>query len=58
VSRSNALTSQTKTLQKRIDAEDVRVNRYADMLRKQFTAMDTQVAGYNSQSAYLTSQLR
>jgi flagellar hook-associated protein 2 len=55
VTRSDALTSTTKRLQKRIDSEDVRINRYADQLRKQFTQMDTQVAAYKSQSTYLTS---
>lgn len=53
VGRSDSLTAQTKTLQKRIDAEDTRINRYADQLRKQFTAMDSQVANYNSLSTYL-----
>ena len=57
VGRNTSLTTLTKNYQKRIDAEDVRINRYADQLRKQFTAMDTQVAAYNSQSSYLTSHL-
>jgi len=51
--RTDALTSRNKTLQKRIDSEDARINRYADQLRKQFTNMDTQVAGSNSLSTYL-----
>jgi flagellar hook-associated protein 2 len=53
VGRSNSLTEQGKDLQTRIDAEDARVNRYADQLKKQFTDMDTQVAAWNNQSAYL-----
>jgi flagellar hook-associated protein 2 len=52
--RSTAFTTQTKSLQTRIDAEETRINRYADLLRAQFTAMDTQVAAYNSQSSYLS----
>jgi flagellar hook-associated protein 2 len=54
VGRSDALSATTKRLQSRIDAEETRINRYADMLRKQFTQMDTQVASYNAQSTYLT----
>lgn len=52
--RSEALTASTKRLQSRIDREETRVNRYAEMLRKQFTQMDTKVASYNAQSSYLT----
>ncbi len=52
--RNDALTAATKRLQARIDREDTRINRYAEMLRKQFTQMDTQVASYNAQSSYLT----
>jgi flagellar hook-associated protein 2 len=57
VNRSNTFTAQGKALQKRIDAEDTRINRYADQLRKQFTNMDTQVASFNNQAAYLSRQL-
>ena len=57
VSRSNALTDTSKRLQARIDREDVRINRYAEQLRKQFTQMDTQVASWNAQSNYLSRQL-
>jgi len=53
-SRSSAFTTQTKNLQTRIDAQETRINHYADMLRKQFTAMDTQVASFNSQSSFLS----
>jgi flagellar hook-associated protein 2 len=55
VNKSDSLTSSIKRLQGRIDSEETRVNRYADMLRKQFTQMDSQVAAYKSQSTYLTS---
>lgn len=55
--RSDSLNAATKRLQARIDREETRINRYAEQLRKQFTAMDTQVAAYNSQGSYLTKQL-
>jgi flagellar hook-associated protein 2 len=55
--KSTALTEQTKRLQARIDKEETRINRYADLLRKQFTQMDTKVAAYNAQSSYLSSAL-
>jgi flagellar hook-associated protein 2 len=55
VTRSDGLASTVKRLQSRIDHEETRINRYADMLRKQFTQMDSQVAAYKSQSSYLTS---
>jgi flagellar hook-associated protein 2 len=54
INRSDALTSTTKRLQDRVDSEEIRINRYADQLRKQFTTMDTQVAAWNAQSTYLT----
>ncbi len=53
VGRSEALTAATKRLQGRIDAEETRINRYAEQLRKQFTRMDTTVASWNAQSNYL-----
>lgn len=52
--KSNALGDQNKRLQARIDREEVRINRYAELLRKQFTTMDTQVAGWNAQGNYLS----
>jgi flagellar hook-associated protein 2 len=55
VNKSDSLSSASKRLQGRIDSEETRVNRYADMLRKQFSLMDTLVSGYKSQSTYLTS---
>lgn len=52
--RSDAMAATTKRLQSRIDQEEIRINRYADQLRKQFTQMDTTVASWNSQSSYLS----
>lgn len=51
--RTDGLNATSKRLQSRIDREDIRINRYADQLRKQFTYMDTAVAGYNAQGNYL-----
>ncbi|RYZ09471.1 MAG: hypothetical protein EOO73_04030 [Myxococcales bacterium] len=55
--RSESLTASAKRFQTRIDREETRINRYADMLRKQFTAMDTQVSSYNAQGSYLSQYL-
>jgi flagellar hook-associated protein 2 len=55
--RSEAFTKRVKLFQERIDREEVRINRYGEQLRKQFTAMDTQVASWNQQSSYLSSYL-
>lgn len=52
--RSDSLASRAKTLRDRADAEQTRLNRYADSLRKAFTAMDTTVAGNNAQMNYIT----
>lgn len=54
VGRSDALSATVKRLQSRIDKEDVRINRYAEQLRKQFTQMDTTVAANNSLTSYLS----
>lgn len=51
--RSEAMTATSKRLQSRIDNEEIRINRYAEQLRKQFTQMDTAVAGWNAQANYL-----
>jgi flagellar hook-associated protein 2 len=51
--RTEAMNATSKRLQSRIDREDIRINRYADQLRKQFTQMDTAVAGWNAQGNYL-----
>jgi len=53
--RNDAMTATTKRLQSRIDREEIRINRYAEQLRKQFTQMDTTVASWNTQSSYLSS---
>lgn len=53
--RNDAMAATTKRLQARIDREEIRINRYAEQLRKQFTQMDTSVASWNSQSSYLSS---
>jgi flagellar capping protein FliD len=55
--KSNSLTDQVKRLQSRIDREEIRINRYGDQLRKQFTSMDTQVASWNNLGSYLSSAL-
>jgi flagellar hook-associated protein 2 len=52
--RSDAMSATTKRLQDRIDREEIRINRYAEQLRKQFTQMDTTVASWNAQSSYLS----
>jgi flagellar hook-associated protein 2 len=54
--RSDAMTATTKRLQSRIDREEIRINRFAEQLRKQFTTMDTTVAAWNAQSTYLSQQ--
>lgn len=51
--KTEAMTSVGKRLQSRIDNEEIRINRYAEQLRKQFTQMDTAVAGWNAQANYL-----
>jgi flagellar hook-associated protein 2 len=51
--RTEAMTATSKRLQSRIDNEEIRINRYAEQLRKQFTQMDTAVAGWNAQANYL-----
>ena len=51
--KTEAMTSIGKRLQSRIDTEEIRINRYADQLHKQFTQMDTAVAGWNAQANYL-----
>jgi flagellar hook-associated protein 2 len=51
--RSDSLSSRAKSLRDAADRENNRLNRYADALRKQFTAMDTTVAGNNAQMSYI-----
>jgi flagellar hook-associated protein 2 len=55
--RNDAMAATTKRLQSRIDREEIRINRFANQLRKQFTTMDTTVAAWNAQSTYLSKQL-
>jgi flagellar hook-associated protein 2 len=52
--RSDSLSARAKSLRDAADRENNRLNRYADSLRKQFTAMDTTVAGNNAQMTYIT----
>jgi flagellar hook-associated protein 2 len=49
----DGLTSRADSLTDRIEHEQDRLDRYAENLRKQFTAMDTAVAAYQSQLTYL-----
>lgn len=49
----DALNSQVNRLNDSAAAEQARLDAYAESLRKQFTAMDSTVAGYNSLSSYL-----
>jgi flagellar hook-associated protein 2 len=51
--RKEALEGRAKQLTTRADREQGRLDKYADALRKQFTQMDTTVAGYNAQLSYL-----
>ena len=51
--RSDSLSARAKSLRDAADRENTRLNRYADALRKQFTAMDTTVAGNNAQMSYI-----
>jgi flagellar hook-associated protein 2 len=51
--RSDSLSSRGKSLRDAADREQERLNRYADALRKQFTAMDTTVAGNSAQMTYI-----
>jgi flagellar hook-associated protein 2 len=53
--RKDGLESRAKSLDDRIAREEARISRYSDQLRKQFTAMDSTVAGYNDQLSYLLS---
>lgn len=51
--RKDALERRAKSLNEQVAREGVRLDRYADSLRKQFTVMDTTVAANNSQLQYL-----
>jgi flagellar hook-associated protein 2 len=52
--REEGLQSRAKSLDDRVGREQERLDRYAEMLRKQFTAMDGVVAGNYSTLDYLT----
>lgn len=56
--RSDSLSSRARSLRDAADREQLRLNRYADALRKQFTAMDTMVAGTNAQMTYISQMYR
>lgn len=51
--RKEGLEAERKRLEEQTDKEQERLDRYAETLRKQFTAMDSSVASYNAQLAYL-----
>jgi flagellar hook-associated protein 2 len=53
--RKDGLESRAKSLDDRVTREEARISRYSEQLRKQFTAMDSTVAGYNDQLSYLFS---
>jgi flagellar capping protein FliD len=56
--RSDSLSARAKSMRDAADRENTRLNRYADALRKQFTAMDTTVAGNNAQMTYINQMYR
>ncbi|MDQ2643667.1 MAG: flagellar filament capping protein FliD [Myxococcota bacterium] len=51
--RQQGLETRSKSLNEQADRETERLNRYADALRKQFTAMDTRVAASNNLMNYI-----
>ncbi|MGE0325194.1 MAG: flagellar filament capping protein FliD [Polyangiaceae bacterium] len=51
--RKEGLESEKTRLEDQAEKEQARLDRYAETLRKQFTAMDSTVASYNAQLAYL-----
>lgn len=51
--RQQALETRSKSLNEQADRESERLNRYADALRKQFTAMDSRVAASNNLMNYI-----
>jgi flagellar hook-associated protein 2 len=56
-SRVNGLNASITSLKKQEDAEQTRLTNKEAALRKQFTALDTQISKLNSLSSYLTQQL-
>ena len=55
--RTDSLNKQIKKLEKDLDALDARMEKVSERYTKQFTAMDTLVAGMQSTSNYLSQQL-
>jgi flagellar capping protein FliD len=51
--KRETLDSRAKSLDSSVNREQDRLDRYAEQLRKQFTTMDSTVAGYNAQLDYL-----
>jgi len=51
--RSDSLSKASKQLNDRATVEQTRLSKQAELLRKQFTAMDTTVAANNAQLSYL-----
>ncbi len=51
--RKETLEERADSLDDRVAAEEKRLERYADLLRKQFSSMDTRVAASNAQMDYL-----
>jgi flagellar capping protein FliD len=51
--RQQALETRSKSLNEQADRESERLDRYADALRKQFTAMDSRVAASNNLMNYI-----
>jgi flagellar hook-associated protein 2 len=56
-SRVDGLNASITSLKKQEDAEQTRLTNKEAALRKQFTALDTQISKLNSVSSYLTQQL-
>lgn len=53
--RKDALEARGKALTDQVTREQVRLDRYADTLRRQFTQMDSTVAANNAQLSYLAN---
>ena len=51
--RKEGLEARKTALQKTMDQEEARLTRYSELLRKQFSAMDTSVSNSQAQLAYL-----
>jgi flagellar hook-associated protein 2 len=55
--KEEALNDRAESLEDTVEREELRIDRYAESLRKRFTAMDSQVATYNMQLEYLLNAL-